>query len=444
MAAKTEVIGYLPNDTPPFGKMVLLGFQHVLTMFPATVLCALLMGFNVSTVLTVTGFGTVVALIGSKWAMGKYIPLYYGSSFSYIAAVTAITKAQFGVVAPDHTLSVVQAGFLATGIINVLIGLLIRLAGGKKAVDLVLPPVVTGSVACTIGIGLGAAALNNASGFLNDPKGIVSWWVVAIVTMLAAVLFSVYLQGKGFIGMLPILLGALVGYVFAIPFGLLNVTFTSAFFTVPHFTFPVFNDPLTLTAHLYQISLYVDHLAEEQGREKYGLSQYIGLNLMLDGLDDIINGIFGSTAGTNYGENNSLMVITRNYSGPVLLTAGVIAIILGFIGPLKDIVNSIPTAVGGGLSIYLFGVIGMQGIALMMSEKVNLFDPKQLALGAIILIVGIGGNIGYSGGFLPFPILQGLFPNGLPAIATGAVLGILINLIFVIFKTPEERADPNA
>jgi uracil permease len=80
----------------------------------------------------------------------------------------------------------------------------------------------------------------------------------------------------------------------------------------------------------------------------------------------------------------------------------------------------------------------------MMSEKVNLFDPKQLALGAIILIVGIGGNIGYSGGFLPFPILQGLFPNGLPAIATGAVLGILINLIFVIFKTPEERADPNA
>ncbi len=89
------------------------------------------------------------------------------------------------------------------------------------------------------------------------------------------------------------------------------------------------------TAHLYQISLYVDHLAEEQGREKYFLSRYIGLNLMLDGLDDIINGIFGSTAGTNYGENNSLMVITRNYSGPVLLGAGVIAIIMGFIGPLQ-------------------------------------------------------------------------------------------------------------
>lgn len=456
MATKAKVFGYLPNDQPPFGQMVLLGFQHVLTMFPATVLCALLMGFPVPTVLTVTGLGTIVALIGSKLSMGKYIPLYYGSSFSYIAAVTAITKPTFGVPADPQVLSVVQAGFLATGIINVIVGLIIRLAGGKKAIDVVLPASITGPVACTIGIGLGAAALNNASGYLNNPAGIGSWWIVALVTLLAAVLFSVYLQDKGFIGMLPILLGAIVGYLVAIPFGLVKIQFGDII-RVPQFTFPVFNDPLTLTvifgvgvmaiatipestAHLYQISLYVDHLAEEQGREKYHLSEYIGLNLMLDGLNDIVNGIFGSTAGTNYGENNSLMVITRNYSGPVLLTAGVIAIILGFVGPLADIVNSMPTAVAGGLSIYLFGVIGMQGIALMMSEKVNLYDPRQLAIGAIILIVGIGGNIGYPGGFLPVSgFLSGLFPQGLPAIATGAVLGILINLVFVFFKPSRER-----
>ncbi|MEN6481888.1 MAG: solute carrier family 23 protein, partial [Anaerolineaceae bacterium] len=191
-------------------------------------------------------------------------------------------------------------------------------------------------------------------------------------------------------------------------------------------------------------SLYVDHLAEEQGREKYYLSKYVGLNLMIDGLNDLINGLFGSLAGTNYGENNSLMVITRNYSGPVLITAGVISMLLGFVGPLADIVTSIPKAVSGGLSIYLFGVIGMQGIALMMSEKVNLFDPRQLGIGAVILIVGIGGNIGYSGGFLPVPILQGLFPNGLPAIATAAVLGILMNLIFLIFKPSVERSNLNS
>jgi uracil permease len=456
--AKSKVMGYLPNDTPPFGKMVLLGFQHVITMFPATVLCALLMGFPVSTVLTVTGLGTIIALLGAKWSMGKYIPLYYGSSFSYLAAVMAITQTAYGEVAPVHTLQVVQAGFLATGIINVIVGLIIRLAGGKKAVDLVLPPVVTGSVACTIGIGLGAAALNNASGFLFDPKGIVNWWIVALITLLASVLFSVYLQGKGFIGMLPILLGAVVGYLAAIPFGLVTFpTAWSSWITVPQFSTPVFNDPLTWTvivgvgvmaiatipestAHLYQISLYVDHLAEEQGREKFGLAQYVGLNLMLDGLDDIINGLLGSTAGTNYGENNSLMVITRNYSGPVLLTAGVIAILLGFIGPLRDLIYTIPTSVAGGLSIYLFGVIGMQGIALMMAEKVNLYDPKELALGAIILVVGIGGNIGYSNGMLPVPLLQKVFPFGWPAIATAAVLGILINLIFLVFKPPVERA----
>jgi len=463
-----KVMGYLPNDTPPLGKMILLGFQHVLTMFPATVLCALLMHFDVSTVLTITGLGTIVALLGAKFAMGKYIPLYYGSSFSYITAVVSAVNVLepglgFGATASAATISVVQAGFVATGIINVIVGLIIRLSGGKEAVDKVLPPVVTGSVACTIGIGLGYTALTMASGTccgvdpLAAPAVTLQWWAAALVTLLAAVLFSVYLQGKGFIGMLPILLAGIVGYIVAALLGLVNPQFVTPLITAPRITLPVFNNALTVTiligvgimaiatipestAHLYQISLYVDHLAEEQGREKYFLSRYIGLNLMLDGFNDLVNGIFGSTAGTNYGENNSLMVITRNYSGPVLVAAGAIAILLGFIGPLKDAVNSIPTAVSGGLSIYLFGVIGMQGIALMLAEKVNLYDPKQLAIGAIILIVGIGGNIGYANGFLPIPLLQGIFPYGWPAIATGAVIGIILNLIFRWFKPSVDRS----
>jgi uracil permease len=466
---KIAVLGYLPNDTPPFGRMVLLGFQHVLTMFPATVLCALLMHFDVSTVLTITGLGTVVALIGSKLAMGKYIPLYYGSSFSYITAVVAAVNILepglgFGAPASAATISVVQAGFLATGIINVIVGLVIRATGGKETVDKILPPIVTGSVACTIGLGLGYTALTMASGTccgvdpVAAPGMTLTWWAAAMITLLAAVLFSVYLQGKGFIGMLPILLGGIVGYIVAIPLGLIAPMdlMQSGFFTAPRITLPSFASDLTVTillsvgimaiatipestAHLYQISLYVDHLAEEQGREKYYLSKYIGLNLMLDGLNDMINGIFGSTAGTNYGENNSLMVITRNYSGPALITAGVISMLLGFIGPLKYAVQTLPTAVSGGLSIYLFGVIGMQGIALMLAEKVNLYDPRQLAIGAIILVVGIGGNIGYPNGFLPIPLLTGVFPSGWPAIATGAVLGIILNLIFMWFKPEFER-----
>jgi uracil permease len=192
------------------------------------------------------------------------------------------------------------------------------------------------------------------------------------------------------------------------------------------------------TAHLYQISLYVDRFAEETGREKLHLDTYIGFNLILDGVGDFLHGLVGATAGTNYGENNSLMAITRNYSGPALLAAGAIAILLAFVGKLAWLVRSVPLAVSGGLAIYLFGVIGMQGIALMQENKVSIFDPRNLAVGATIMVVGIGGNIGY-GGFIPVTVPV-VFPNGLPAIATAAVLGILMNLIFVVFTPPMEQA----
>jgi uracil permease len=255
--------------------------------------------------------------------------------------------------------------------------------------------------------------------------------------------------------MIPILLGAIVGYIVAAPFGLVDLSSVGAaeLIRVPHFTLPNFTGAMVVTAifsiaimaiatipestaHLYQISLYVDRTAEEIGRKKYGLDQYIGFNLVLDGIGDMINGMFGSTAGTNYGENNSLMAITRNYSGPVLVAAGIISMLLGFVGKLEALVGTVPMAVSGGLAIYLFGVIGMQGIALMVENKVNLFDARTLAVGATIMVVGIGGNIGYPGGFLPITI-PGVFPNGLPAIATGAVLGIVINAVFLIFKPAE-------
>jgi uracil permease len=444
-APKVKVMGYLPNDTPPFGQMVLLGLQHVLTMFPATVLVALLVGFHVSTVLFASGLATIVALVGSRLGIGTFIPLYYGSSFSYIAATLAVTNAEFAVPASDELIGAAQAGIIVTGLVNIAIGLIIRFAGGKRSIDVVLPPIVTGSVAATIGFALGFAALDMAA----------ANWAVAMITLLVTILFSVYLQGKGFIGMIPVLLGAVAGYLVAIPFGLVDFSGVGAasFFVVPHFTFPNFSSQLAATAifgiaamaiatipestaHLYQISLYVDNLAKQLGRPKVELSEFIGLNLVLDGLGDMTNGLIGGVAGTNYGENNSLMVITRNYSGPALMAAGVIAMVLAFSGQLVAIVNSIPVAVSGGLAIYLFGVIGMQGIALIMSEKVNLFDPKQLAIGAVIMVIGVGGNIGYEGGFLPIPLLQGLFPFGWPAIATGAVAGILLNLVFLIFKPP--------
>ncbi len=455
--ASNNKMGYLPNDTPPFGQLVLLGLQHVLTMFPATVFVAALTGFHVGTVLLASGISTIVALTLSKRGIGKFIPLFYGSSFSYIAAYLAIVTEmtggmpEFGVPVSDEVIRTMQAGIVVTGILNMIVGFIIK-AVGKDAIDKILPPVVTGSVAAIIGFGLAFAALGLAQ----------ANWAVAIITLLVTVLFSVYLQNRGFIGMLPVLLGAIAGYIISALLDPGSVNFASvgaaAWFEMPRITFPTFSGPLVgtaifsisimaiatipeSTAHLYQISLYVDRFAEETGNEPYGLDQHIGFNLILDGIGDFVNGLLGATAGTNYGENNSLMAITRNYSGPALVAAGVISILLGFVGKLAALVGTVPLAVSGGLAIYLFGVIGMQGIALMQEHKVNMFEPRNLAVGAIIMVVGIGGNIGYEGGFLPIPIFQSVFPNGLPAIATAAVLGILVNLIFLIFSPPEAATE---
>jgi uracil permease len=430
--------------------LILLGFQHVLTMFPATVFVAAFCGFHVGTVLLGSGISTIVALVLSRRAIGKFIPLYYGSSFSYMAAYLSIASLMtgsaptFGQPLPDEVIRTLQAGIVVTGLINIAIGFLIR-SIGKGAIDKVLPPVVTGSVAAIIGFGLAAAALGMAS----------ANWSIALLTLVVTIVLSVYL--RGFLGMLPVLLGAIAGLILSALLNPGSVSLTGVqaapWVAAPHVTLPSFTGAFALTAivsvaimavatipestaHLYQISLYVDRFADAIGKEKYHLDLNIGWNLVFDGVGDFLHGLVGATAGTNYGENNSLMAITRNYSGPVLIGAGVIAILMAFIGKLQALVQMVPLAVTGGLAIYLFGVIGMQGIALMQEHKVSMFDARNLAVGATIMVVGIGGNIGL-GGFIPV-IVPGVFPNGLPAIATAAVLGILLNLIFLIF--PSKKA----
>jgi uracil permease len=438
------LVGYLPQDTPPFGSMLSLGLQQVLTMFPATVTVAILTKFDISVTLMASGIGTIIALLVS----GRRIPMYYGSSFSYISVIiTVMNLYSNGCYADKATtycpagVRIVQVGIMGTAVLEILIGLLI-MAAGKEALDKVLPPVITGSVAIIIGIALAGSALNSAS----------QNWGVAFITLFVTIAFSVYLQGKGLVGMLPILFGAIVGWLVSLPFGLIDFSKIAAtsWLSLPKVTLPAFTDPnswgaaLSIaliaiatvpesTAHLYQMSLYIDQLALEVGKKPVEIKKLIGLNLVADGSDDLINGFLGGCAGTNYGENNSLMAITRNYSVAVLMTAGIIAILLGFIGKLEGVLNTIPSAVMGGLTIYLFGVIGMQGIALIQSEKVNLFDPKQLAVGAVILVTGIGGALALPNGLYPF-IIPVIFPNGIPAIVFAAFGGIVLNLVFLLIK----------
>ncbi len=436
-----KVIGYLPDERPPIWKLILFALQQILVMFPATVLVALLTGFHVSTTLFAAGFATLGFVLVTR---GK-IPLFYGSSFSYIAAIVSITGVKsFGELAPDALISQAQFGIICSGLVSIVAGLIINAFGPEK-IEKVLPPTVTGSIAIVIGISLAGTALAGAAG--NGAEGLLQnkAWLVALVTLVATIVFSVYLRGTW--GQLPILFGILVGYAFAAAMGVIDFTkiFDGSIVSVPHFTLPDFSFgpgaiaallaimPIAIatipesTAHLYQLDIYVDHLAEQKGKGPYGIKNRLGWNLIGDGVGDMLSSIFGGPAGTNYGENLSTMAITRNFSVPVIIGGAVLTMVVAFFSPVSQIVNSIPGAVIGGVSIYLFGVIGAQGIAIMINRKVDLFSAKNLAVISTILVIGLGGSYVFNG-MIPF------FGGKLPAIATAALFGIVLNLVLSIGK----------
>jgi len=415
-------------------------------MFPATVLVALITGFHVSTTIFASGLAT----LGFILITGRQIPLYYGSSFSYIAAIASIMSAEaFASYSLNDKISVAQFGIVMSGFVSILAGYIIN-KSGKDKIEKVLPATVTGSIAIIIGLSLAANAMTNAAAFpeaaLGNPNA-GSWaWTIAIITLFSTILYSVYLKGK--LSQLPILFGLLTGYAAAltiggvtgIPFVSFDTIQTTGILNLPIFTFPkptlaavVAIMPIAIatipesTAHVYQLDIYVNDLAKKKGiNKKYDIENKLGLNLIGDGMGDIISGFIGGPAGTNYGENISAMAISKNFSIYVLMLAAVFTMIISCFTPLINIVYSIPTAVIGGLSIYLFGVIGAQGITIMIDRKVDMFSSKNLAVIAVILIVGLGGSFGFEGGMIP------MFGIELPAIATAAVTGIILNLMLSI------------
>lgn len=453
MVKQEKINGYLPDESPSLGKLLLFAFQQIVVMFPATVLVALLTGFHVSTTIFASGLATICFILITK----REIPLYYGSSFSYIAAITAITTSESWngmVVAPDHLISEAQFGIILSGLISIIAGLIVK-RFSFKTIEKFLPATVTGPIAIVIGLSLAATAMadpTNVSQYIGTNEALLSTaqnlgWVIAIITLLSTVLYSVYVK-KGTWGQIPILLGLLTGYAVAVIISLVSkvnfIDFSmmkdANIFTYPHITLPkpsweavVAIMPIAIatipesTAHLCQLDIYVNKLAEEKGTiKKYPIASKLGLNLIGDGIGDMISGAVGGPAGTNYGENLSTMSITRNFSSKVLMVAAIITMLISFFTPLSAAVYSIPRPVIGGISIYLFGVIAAQGITIMLDKKVDLFDAKNLAIIAVILIVGLGGTY-LSGGL-------NIFGVNMPPIATAAILGIVLNALFIIFK----------
>ncbi len=444
IAPANGIEGFLPIDRPPFWTTFLSGWQILIAVFPATVLVAILTKFDVGTTLLTSGISTIIAVLVSK----NRIPFYYGSSFSYIAAVATVV-AKFGGGADG--VRIAQGGIVASGILQIVVGLVI-MAVGKKVIDTILPPILTGSVAIVIGIALSKVALDMA--FTN--------FAVAMVSLGVTLAASVYMRKVKFWGLFPVLIGAVAGWLFALATGQVDTAAIASahLFRIPPMFFPSFAwapilaiAPMALatipetTAHLYQLSLYVDIEAERQKRPKQGTAALLGQAVAFVGLSDVVNGLLGGPAGTNYGEANATMAITKNYSAWSAMAAGIFAVLLGFIGVLAAAIQTIPVAVVGGLSIYLFGVIGKQGIALISSERVDLTETRNLAIGALVLVIGIGGS------FYPDPValkagnlaFTGELPisflgiHNPPAIATAAVVGILLNLIFTYIPAPGSK-----
>ena len=451
---KNPTIGYLPDERPPIWKLLLYAIQQVIVMFPATVAVALITGFHISTTIFASGLATICFLL----ITGRQIPLYYGSSFSYIAAIAGLMASESLVGATlNEKISVAQFGIIMSGLVSIAAGLIVK-RFGKDSIEKILPATITGPIAMVIGLTLAGNALGDATSIVIDTAGTITVpddkialaqnmaWIISLVTLLSTIIFSVYL--KGFLGQLPLILGPVLGcitaYIIQLTTGIdlfkiLPETAANGIFALPEFTLPKASwmavaaiMPIAIatipesTAHIYQLDIYVNDLAKKKGTgKKYNIAEKLGLNLIGDGIGDMVSGFVGGPAGTNYGENISAMAITRVFSVPVLIVAAIIAMLISFVTPLINSIYAIPTAVIGGLEVYLFGAIAAQGIAIMVEKKVDLFSSKNIAIIATIMIIGLGGQYHF-GGNIPF------FGIDVPCVAGAAIFGIILNLILSI------------
>ncbi len=455
MKENNDAIGYLPEERPGFVKLLLYAIQQVIVMFPATITVALVTGFQVSTTIFASGLATLCFIL----ITGKKIPLYYGSSFAYLTAIASMCAAEgfekINGILPTEAIQYAQFGIIFSGFISIAAGLLVKFFG-KKVVETILPASITGPVAMIIGLTLAGNALSDAIPNATEMTAETNVWViVALITLLSTIVYSKYL--KGVLGQLPLLLGVLTGcaaagiFYFAgginifraVPDAALDASIwklgDGSIFAVPAFSLPKVSwtavaaiMPIAIatipesTAHMYQLDIYVNDVARKKGKKmKYSLIDMLDKNLIGDGICDMISGVVGGPAGTNYGENISTMAITKVFSVPVLIAASIIAMIVSFFTPLIKVIYGIPLAVIGGIEIYLFGAIAAQGIAIMIEKKVDMFSSKNIAVIASIMIIGIGGNYAF-GGNIPFFGIQ------VPCIAGAAIFGIILNLLLSI------------
>lgn len=380
------------HERPPLGQSIPLGLQHLFAMFGSTVLVPIIFGVNPATILLMNGIGTILYLFITK---GK-IPAYLGSSFAFISPVLVVLDKYQG----EEGYSYALGGFLLVGLVLTIVGLIVRFAG-TAWIDVVFPPAAMGAIVAVIGLELVPVAAEMA-GWIPPADAGADWTMdkksatVALLTLLITIVFWVTL--RGFLKIIPILLGIISGYVIAWLFGLLSfeAVENASWVTLPEFYAMKIDWTsilIILPAALVLIPEHIGHLFVTSNIVGKDLARDPGLDrsLMGNGVSTMISSFFGSTPNTTYGENIGVLAITRVYSTWVLGIAAIMAILLSFLGKLAALIQSIPTPVMGGISLLLFGIIGASGIRMLVESKVDYSKSQNLILTSIVLVIGISG-----------------------------------------------------
>ncbi|RSJ07387.1 uracil-xanthine permease family protein [Streptococcus mitis] len=407
------------DQRPSAGKGILLSFQHVFAMFGATILVPLILGMPVSVALFASGVGTLIYMI----ATGFRVPVYLGSSFAFITAMSLAMKEMGGDV------SAAQTGVILTGLVYVLVATGVRFAG-TKWIDKLLPPIVIGPMIIVIGLGLAGSAVTNA-GLVADGN-----WknaLVAVVTFLIAAFINT--KGKGFLRIIPFLFAIIGGYLFALTLGLVDFTpvLKANWFEIPGFYLPfstggafkeynLYFGPETIAILPIAIVTISEHIGDHTVLGQICGRQFLkepGLHrtLLGDGIATSVSAFLGGPANTTYGENTGVIGMTRIASVSVIRNAAFIAIALSFLGKFTALISTIPNAVLGGMSILLYGVIASNGLKVLIKERVDFSQMRNLIIASAMLVLGLGGAI------------LKLGPVTLSGTALSAMTGIILNLI---------------
>jgi uracil-xanthine permease len=375
------------EEKVPLLQGIPLSLQHTFAMFSASVLVPWLFGINAAIVLLMNGIGTLIFIAITK---GKS-PAYLGSSFAFLSPTFLL------LANPEYGYQYALGGFVIVGLIFTAVAIMIKFVG-TKWIDFVLPPAAMGPVVALIGLELAGTAAKNGGLLLSETYTEINsaFVIVFIVTIVIAVLGQVLF--RGFAAAISILIAIVSGYVIAYFMGMINFSevTNSEVFALPNFMSPKFSLEAILIivpASLVVISEHIGHqvvTSEIVGRD---LLKDPGLHrtLLSDGISTTLSGFCGSVPTTTYGENIGVMAVTKIYSVWVIGGAAVISILLAFFAPASALISSIPGPVMGGISFLLYGMIGASGIRLMVDKKVNYAKARNLAMTAIVFVVGLSG-----------------------------------------------------